>query len=64
MKKLDSIPKIGFERHSEAGTLGDSEHINEEDLKQFDNQLKPYGLQLAVFENGAALNWFITTLKQ
>jgi hypothetical protein len=59
MKNLKNIPMNDFHRHDEAGTLGDSDEITERDLKQIDNQLKPFGLELVVFENGSALNWFI-----
>ena len=45
--------------HDVAGTLGDSDEITNADLDMFDKQLKPYGLELVVFENGSSLNWFI-----
>lgn len=60
MKRLDDIPKEEFTEHDEAGTLGDSDTILEEDLEQIDRQLGPHGLELTVFENGSALNWFIS----
>lgn len=61
MRKLDEIPKPEFTQHDEAGTLGDSDEIIERDLGMIDNQLKSFGLELTVFENGSALNWFISS---
>lgn len=59
MTRLEGIPEAAFERHEEAGTLGDSEQIEMRDLEQFDKQLREYGLEVVTFENGAAQNWFI-----
>lgn len=59
MNKLKDIPMDDFHRHDEEGTLADSDEITERDLYKFDKQLKPFGLELVVFENGSALNWFI-----
>ena len=63
MKKLDDIPYPEFTNHDEADTLGDSEDITEYDLKKIDKQLKPFGLEFVVFENGSALNWFIQKIR-
>ncbi len=62
MKRLEEIPMDELEQHDQAGTLGDSDEITEHDLGKFDRQLKPFGLELTVFENGSALNWFISRL--
>lgn len=62
MKKLDDIPEPEFTRHDEAGTLGDSDEIPMRDLNKFDDQLSEHGLELTVFENGSALNWFISKI--
>lgn len=59
MNWLTHIPTEQMEEHDAAGTLGDSDEINENSLITFDRQLKPHGLELVIFENGAGLQWFI-----
>lgn len=59
MKRVQHIPEEEFTKHDEAGTLGDSDEITERDLMRFDRQLEQHGMELVVFENGSALNWFI-----
>ncbi len=58
MKTLNRIPP-DFDILDQKGVLGDSEHIQIHDLKKIDSQLKPFGLELVVFENGAAYNWYV-----
>lgn len=62
MKKLKHIPSPEFSEHDATGTLGDSDEITDRDLVQFDRQLKPFGLELTVFDNGSATEWFISKL--
>ena len=64
MRFLDVIPEEEFIEHDNAGTLGDRDDITEDVLKKFDNQLKPFGLEVVWFENGSALNWFIEPAKR
>lgn len=59
MLKLDYIPIPEFDMHDELGTLGDSDEITWDILNTYDIQLRQYQLELCVFENGAALNWFV-----
>lgn len=58
MKILNNIP-YNFEELAESDLVGDSESLTEEDLEQFDRQLKHHGLEIVRFENGAAINWII-----
>lgn len=59
MKKLKDIPD-----NFEDLDIGDSETITESDLKQIDGQLENFSLELVVFDNGAALNWYIQTKRE
>jgi hypothetical protein len=58
MKRLDDIPEEEFSKHKEAGTLGNSDHITEEELSTYDTQLKRHGLELVVFKRGNEFHWF------
>jgi hypothetical protein len=58
MKRLDDIPEKEFSKHKEAGTLGNSEQITEEELSTYDNQIKRHGLELVVFKRGKEFHWF------
>jgi hypothetical protein len=58
MKKLKSIPKA-FEELCDLGEIIDSETITERDLEKIDKLLAGYNLEIVMFENGSAINFYI-----
>lgn len=59
MKLVNDIPK-NFDELNNKNLIFDSDDISMSDLKQFDSLIEKYGLELVVFENGSAYNFYVS----